>query len=78
MTEIKGQVVEGNVFIYPKDDELTMPDLLKFIGKNIELSGEYKHNLETVSYTHLTKYKAENIKDSRIKKLLESCEGMFD
>lgn len=25
-----------------------------------------------------TKYKAENIKDSRIKKLLESCEGMFD
>ena len=24
MTEIKGQVVEGNVFIYTKDDELTM------------------------------------------------------
>lgn len=52
MTEIKGQVVEGNVFIYPKDDELTMPDLLKFIGKNIELSAEYKHNLEMYKGNH--------------------------
>ena len=52
MTEIKGQVVEGNVFIYPKDDELTMPDLLNFIGKNIELSAEYKHNLEMYKGNH--------------------------
>lgn len=52
MTEIKGQVVEGNVFIYPKDDELTMPDLLKFIDKNIELSGEYKHNLKMYKGNH--------------------------
>lgn len=52
MTEIKGQVVEGNVFIYPKDDELAMPDLLKFIGKNIELSAEYKHNLEMYKGNH--------------------------
>ena len=52
MTEIKGQVVEGNVFIYPKDDELTMPDLLKFIDKNIELSAEYKHNLKMYKGNH--------------------------
>ena len=52
MTEIKGQVVEGNVFIYPKDDQLTMPDLLKFIGKHIELSAEYKHNLEMYKGNH--------------------------
>ena len=35
MSEIKGQVVEGNVFIYPKDDEITMADLLKFISNAV-------------------------------------------
>ena len=52
MAEIKGQVVEGNVFIYPKDEEMTMPDLMKFIGKNKELANEYKHNLEMYKGDH--------------------------
>ena len=52
MSEIKGQVVEGNVFIYPKDDEMTMPDLLKFISKNKSLAEEYKHNLEMYKGNH--------------------------
>lgn len=52
MVESKGQVVEGNVFIYPKDDELTMADLLKFISKNKELAGEYRHNLEMYKGNH--------------------------
>lgn len=52
MSEIKGQVVEGNVFIYPKDDEITMADLLKFISKNKSLAEEYKHNLEMYKGNH--------------------------
>ena len=52
MGESKGQVVEGNVFIYPKDKELTMPDLLKFIGKNKNLADEYRHNLEMYKGNH--------------------------
>ncbi|MGF0131788.1 phage portal protein [Limosilactobacillus reuteri] len=52
MEENKGQVVEGNVFIYPKDKELTMPDLLKFIGKNKNLADEYRHNLKMYKGNH--------------------------
>lgn len=52
MSEIKGQVVGGNVFIYPKDDEITMADLLKFISKNKSLAEEYKHNLEMYKGNH--------------------------
>lgn len=52
MSEIKGQVVEGNVFIYPKDDEITMADLLKLISKNKSLAEEYKHNLEMYKGNH--------------------------
>lgn len=52
MTEIKGQEIEGNVFIYPKDDEITMADLLKFISKNKSLAEEYKHNLEMYKGNH--------------------------
>lgn len=49
---IKGQVVEGNVFIYPRDERMTIADLLKFIGKNKELAKGYEHNLEMYKGDH--------------------------
>lgn len=52
MAEIKGQEIEGNVFIYPKDERMTMPELLKFISKNKSLAEEYKHNLEMYKGNH--------------------------
>lgn len=42
--EIKGQVVDGNVFIYPLGEELSMADLLKFIGINQQLAKGYDEN----------------------------------
>lgn len=52
MAEIKGQEIEGNVFIYPKDERMTMPELLNFINKNISLAKEYEHNLEMYKGNH--------------------------
>lgn len=52
MAEIKGQEIEGNVFIYPKDERMTMPELLNFIKKNISLAKEYEHNLEMYKGNH--------------------------
>lgn len=52
MAEIKGQVIEGNVFIFPRDEEMTMPDLLMFIGKNQELAKDYQQNLEMYKGNH--------------------------
>lgn len=52
MTEIKGQEIEGNVFIYPKDERMTMPELLNFISKNIRLAKDYEHNLEMYKGNH--------------------------
>ena len=49
---IKGQVVDGSVFLYPRDEKITMADLLKFIGKNKELAKEYEHNLEMYKGDH--------------------------
>lgn len=49
---IKGQVADGNVFIYPRNERMTMADLLKFIGKNKELAKEYEHNLEMYKGDH--------------------------
>ncbi|MFC2679481.1 phage portal protein [Limosilactobacillus vaginalis] len=49
---IKGQVVEGNVFIYPRDERMTIADLQRFIGKNKELAKEYEHNLEMYKGDH--------------------------
>ena len=49
MAEIKGQEIEGNVFIYPKDERMTMPELLNFISKNIKLAKDYEHNLEIIT-----------------------------
>lgn len=51
-TTIKGQVVEGNVFVYPREDRMTMPDLLNFINKNMVLADGYEHNLETYKGDH--------------------------
>ena len=50
--EIKGRVTDNNVFIYPRDEELTMPDLLRFIGKNKELAKGYQHNMEMYEGNH--------------------------
>lgn len=52
MTEIKGQEIEGNVFIYPKDERMTMPELLNFISKNMNLAKGYEHNLEIYKGNH--------------------------
>lgn len=49
---IKGQVADGNVFLYPRDEKITMADLLKFIGKNKELAKGYEHNLEMYKGDH--------------------------
>ena len=51
-TTIKGQVVEGNVFVYPREERMTMPDLLNFINKNMALADGYEHNLETYKGNH--------------------------
>lgn len=49
---IKGKIVDNNVFIYPRDEELTISDLLRFIGKNNELAKEYQHNLDMYEGNH--------------------------
>lgn len=49
---IKGQVTDSNVFLYPRDERMTMADLLNFIGKNKELAKEYEHNLEMYKGNH--------------------------
>lgn len=43
----KGQIIDGHVFIYPKDeDSLAMKDLLSFMRRNIQYSQDYKHNMK--------------------------------
>lgn len=43
----KGQIIDGHVFIYPKDeDQLAIEDLLSFMQRNIQYSKEYKHNMK--------------------------------
>lgn len=49
---IKGKVVDNNVFIYPRDEKMSMADLQRFIGKNNELAKEYQHNLEMYEGNH--------------------------
>ena len=50
--QIKGQVVDGNIFIYPRGEKMTMADLLKFIGLNQGLAKGYKHNLDLYTGKH--------------------------
>ncbi|MGM9909664.1 MAG: phage portal protein [Limosilactobacillus vaginalis] len=49
---IKGKIVDNNIFIYPRGEELSISDLLRFIGKNQELAKEYQHNLEMYEGNH--------------------------
>ena len=49
---IKGKIVDNNIFIYPRGEELSISDLLRFIGKNQELAKEYQHNLKMYEGNH--------------------------
>lgn len=49
----KGQIIDGHVFIYPKDEEqLAIEDLLSFMRRNIQYSQEYKHNMKMYLSDH--------------------------
>lgn len=49
---INGKIVDNNIFIYPRGEELSISDLLRFIGKNQELAKEYQHNLKMYEGNH--------------------------
>ena len=41
----KGQILDGHIFIYPKDEaRLDMPDLLSFMRRNILYGADYRDN----------------------------------
>lgn len=40
----KGQVLDGNIFVYPVDEKLTSNDLMGFINKNQQLAQGYQEN----------------------------------
>lgn len=51
----KGQIIDGHIFIYPREDEETIidtPDLLSFMRRNIQYSQEYKHNMNMYLSDH--------------------------
>lgn len=49
---IKGKILDNGIFIYPRDEKMTISDLLRFIGKNKELAKGYQHNLEMYEGNH--------------------------
>lgn len=48
----KGQILDGHIFVYPKDEELTMEDLRSFINNNNQYATGYHHNMDLYTGKH--------------------------
>ena len=43
----KGQILDGHIFVYPKDEDgLTMNDLHSFIARNQQYTANYQENMK--------------------------------